>query len=243
MIWGTVFTYSITEFKMAEHKLMKSLDQLLSSCQERTVWHEGNQVLYDLCQKFPDHKDPGQIVAKTWLIGRAYSVALERRKGAAESNEVYYREKIPPIFMNSELDEWLLPLPKDNCLTESLLHDALEVHANLVSYLRYNLDNHSGERGLNRASFCSKYLHFHRPLLFPLYDTRAVRGLRILLKEYMPDMLVKLAYPASYEPFAKTVFRVLDKLNAQLSIPLDLRHVDNLLLQLGAIDTDLHRQP
>lgn len=83
---------------------MKPIQEYLARCREKTVWNEGNQTLYDLCEKYPNHTDPSQIVAKTWLIGRSYSVALERRKGAMESNEVYYREKIPQVFMNSKLD-------------------------------------------------------------------------------------------------------------------------------------------
>lgn len=212
---------------------MTSLDEYLCNCQEPTVWEVGNQTLYDLCAKYPAHTDPSQIVAKTWLIGRTYSVALERRRGAFESNEVYYREKIPQVFSSSHLDLWLSQLPEDKELTADLLPDVLAVHTNLVSYLKMNLDSTEAKQGLNRVSFCSKYLHFHRPLLFPIYDARAVKGLRLLIKDYLPEPLWNLPNPATYKPFVEVILNVLPVLASQANERLTLRHFDNLLLLLS----------
>lgn len=214
---------------------MISFDQYLTSCQEPTVWEIGNQTLYDLCERYPAHTDPSQIVAKTWLIGRTYSVALERRKGATESNEVYYREKIPQVFISSKLDEWLLKLPADQALTSELLVDVLKIHTGLVDYLKSNLGITEGNDGLNRTSFCSKYLHFHCPLLFPIYDVRAVQGLRILLKNHLHlrNLHLIAPYTAKYARFCETILAVLKELNQRLSKPLNLRQIDNLLLQLA----------
>lgn len=214
---------------------MKPLDQYLASCREPTVWEVGNQTLYDLCEKYPTHTDSSQIVAKTWLIGRTYSVALERRKGASESNEVYYREKIPNVFKDSSLDTWLSTLPEDKGLTTELLTDVLKIHADLVDYLKANLGSDGGNEGLKRTSFCSKYLHFHRPLLFPIYDARAVQGLRILLKNHpqLQNLRITTPYTAKYARFCETILAVIKVLNSGLSKPLTLRQIDNLLLQLA----------
>jgi hypothetical protein len=216
---------------------MKSLDEYLQSCQEPTVWEVGNQTLYDLCAKYPTHTDPSQIVAKTWLIGRTYSVALERRKGATESNEVYYREKIPHVFKDSKLDQWLSALPVDKGLTSSLiqLDEIVQVHTKLVAHLKANLGSIESNGGLNRTSFCSKYLHFHRPLLFPIYDARAVQGLSILLKRHSQLQYLRITtpYTAKYARFCETITAVLKVLNQGISKPLTLRQIDNLLLQLA----------
>ncbi|GAB4019158.1 hypothetical protein [Spirosoma koreense] len=216
---------------------MTSLDECLRNCQEPTIWEVGNQTLYDLCAKYPTHTEPSQIVAKTWLIGRTYSVALERRRGARESNEVYYREKIPQVFMSSLLDEWLLQLSVDEDLTSELirLDDVLQVHTYLVAYLKDNLGIIRGNDGLNRTSFCSKYLHFHRPRLFPIYDVRAVQGLSILLKGHpqLKNLRITTPYRAKYARFCETILAVIKVLNLQLNKPLTLRQVDNLLLQLA----------
>lgn len=44
-------------------------------------WHIGDEVLYDMCRKYPAHDREDVIAAKAWLIGRAYAAAIER--GAA----------------------------------------------------------------------------------------------------------------------------------------------------------------
>ena len=41
----------------------------------------GNQVLYQMCRDHPGHTDTDVISGKMWLIGRAYSAAIERRAG------------------------------------------------------------------------------------------------------------------------------------------------------------------
>ena len=55
--------------KMVEHALSDDADP----------WRIGNQVLYDLCSRYPMHKHPAEIVAKVWLIGRSYSASVERK--------------------------------------------------------------------------------------------------------------------------------------------------------------------
>ena len=56
------------------------LQQTLS---EDDPWSIGNQVLYDLCQRYPRHTVDSEIIAKIWLIGRAYSASIERGRGKA----------------------------------------------------------------------------------------------------------------------------------------------------------------
>ena len=46
-------------------------------------WSIGNQVLYDLCRRYPYHVVDAEIVATIWLIGRAYAASIERGRGKA----------------------------------------------------------------------------------------------------------------------------------------------------------------
>ena len=50
-------------------------------------WCIGNQVLYDLCRRYPYHTVNAEILAKIWLIGRAYSASIERGRGKAPGAE------------------------------------------------------------------------------------------------------------------------------------------------------------
>ena len=53
---------------------------LLDKCRQKNPWDFGNKVLYDLCACNFKHDSDDKIIAKVWLLGRAYSVAVERRK-------------------------------------------------------------------------------------------------------------------------------------------------------------------
>ncbi|MFC1785893.1 hypothetical protein ACFLZA_00835, partial [Candidatus Neomarinimicrobiota bacterium] len=66
-------------------------------------WDFGNEVLYELCKKNFEHKEDDKIIAKVWLIGRAYAAAIERRKNKTDINDDFYVEKVAPIFQNSRL--------------------------------------------------------------------------------------------------------------------------------------------
>src|SRR3954468_8779052 len=76
---------------------------------ENDPWSIGNQVLYDLCRRYPRHTVDAEIVAKIWLIGRAYAASIERGRGKAAdsglSNDRFYTEAIPKVLRRSRLDE------------------------------------------------------------------------------------------------------------------------------------------
>ena len=40
----------------------------------------GNDVLYQMCEKYPSHTNEEEIIGKIWLIGRSYAAAIERAK-------------------------------------------------------------------------------------------------------------------------------------------------------------------
>ncbi|MBM3273346.1 hypothetical protein FJY94_08960, partial [Candidatus Kaiserbacteria bacterium] len=52
-----------------------------------SIWDVGNAVLYSLCQQHAKHDEPSAVVAKLWLIGRAYAAAIERRKNAQHTSD------------------------------------------------------------------------------------------------------------------------------------------------------------
>ena len=126
---------------------------------------KGNGILYDLCKKYPNHKDESDIRAKIWLIGRSYSVAVERRKKFRKlSNDVFY-SKVTQKLKNLDLDKQIKKIPKAVKLNEKDVGTICHIHSCLTKKF-YELTN------LNKRSLVSKYLHFHRPIV-PIYDSRA----------------------------------------------------------------------
>ncbi len=55
------------------------------------IWDAGNEVLYRLCTDKPARSEDDVIIAKTWLVGRAYAAAVERRRiNDGLSNDHFY---------------------------------------------------------------------------------------------------------------------------------------------------------
>jgi hypothetical protein len=145
-----------------------------SEC-ERTaepgIWACANDVLYRLCEKYPFHDSSEEIVAKVWLIGRSYAAAVERGRVAGANSEKFYTDTVAPAFRDSDLDHRLAQVQRGRTIGDGDVQEVLEIHANLAK----TVHKISGRIG---RSFASKYLHFHRPLYFPIFDSRAAEGVR-----------------------------------------------------------------
>lgn len=137
----------------------------------------GNDVLYQLCKDYPEHKTPEEIIAKIWLIGRAYAAAIERRKNKDEKNDAFYEKTVVPAIQKSSLDEYLNKVSIFNEITLENIPKILETH-NYLTNLFTRIS------GIEKRSLASKYLHFHFPKLFFLYDSRVVASSRMLLPRF-----------------------------------------------------------
>lgn len=129
-------------------------------------WDLGNQALYSLCQDYPRHDRDDAIIAKVWLIGRSYAAAIERRKNSKDTSDDFYETTVATKIKNSQLDDWLAALP--DRITDSWyqLGSVIVLHKRLMD-LFFDMT------GLEKRSLASKYLHFHRPDLFFIFDSRA----------------------------------------------------------------------
>ena len=132
----------------------------------------GYELLCDLCRHHPSHQDDNEIVSKIWLIGRAYAAAIERRKKHRNiGSDEFYHRVVVKSFKHSKLDERLNSLRDYTEVTEDNVLEILKVHKYLVDLIKKIT-------GLEKRSLASKYLHFHRPELFLMYDSRAASVLR-----------------------------------------------------------------
>lgn len=127
-------------------------------------WYLFDKVLYDLCQQYPRHNNPHEIVAKIAMIGRAYSASVERRNIADNQRNLdFFYVFIAPLIINSDLDERLDALKQYKTPTPDNLPEILATHLYLQELLKKVTER-------DNRSFSSKYLHFHFPNLFYLYD-------------------------------------------------------------------------
>lgn len=200
--------------------------KMVQRASEDDSWCIGNQALYDLCQRYPRHVVDAEIVAKVWLIGRAYSASVERGRGKAAgselSNDRFYTEAIPNALRKSRLDQKLKALAKFEETDESSAAAVLDAHAHLVSVF-YGLTRKS------KRSLASKYLHFHRPNLFFIYDSRAASSIRAL---GLPRHVIKVPRGAdpAYAQFVSAVIGVREHVLSRFEQRLNPRQLDRLLL-------------
>ncbi len=207
-------------------------------------WDVGNEVLYELCTRHPFHTEVPAVIAKVWLIGRAYAAAIERGRSKAEKteeeNDDFYVKKVGSEIVRSEIDIWIKAARQYERPSTESFGTLLEVH-HLTTQLFCKIS------GLKKRSLASKYLHFHVPGLFYIYDTRAVEAVRKL--SAVEGCAGRATVPADndYQKFAEKCLRLQQHIEEQFNVRLTPREIDKLLLQvhaekkLKAVNTDAAR--
>jgi len=206
---------------------MKLSEQEIERALSENVWTFGNNVLYDLCQKHPRHDSKPIVVAKILLIGRSYAAAIERRRPSAAQglldSDKFYEDIVAPALMQSPLDRQIESLHKYTSISSDSLPAILRVHKDLTDIFKELT-------GLEKRSLASKYLHFHKPSLFYLYDSRASKGLRSIMPRHRPKTKISGKYDSEYQGFALKLFDLQQEIEDAFGKPLTPRQLDNLLL-------------
>jgi hypothetical protein len=155
--------------------MSKLTKEFVEEALAKKVWDLGNDTLYRLCADHPGHTANDVIIAKTWLIGRAYAAAIERRRlESTYLGDAFYEEHVAPRIRESKIDLWLQELRAGKNRNV-----AIKVHKKLTDLLQELT-------GLSKRSFASKYLHFHLPAQFFIFDSRARGSVNKLVERQMP---------------------------------------------------------
>jgi hypothetical protein len=99
------------------------------------VWDLGNAVLYKLCADHPYHTIENVIIAKIWLIGSSYAIALERRRGKGDflgDGDAFYVEHVAPKISQANVDAWF---PTSEGRRRTAKTAVLRVHNNMTKLL------------------------------------------------------------------------------------------------------------
>lgn len=187
-----------------------------------STWDIGNKVLYDLCKRHPLHRDPDVIGAKIWLIGRSYAAAIERRreKGNTTVNDEFYETVVIPTTKASKIDRWFQKA-KVAAVNDSA--SLLEVHWELTR-LFGKISKQS------KRSLASKYLHFHFPDRYFIYDSRADRAIRQLTKSIRNRLPPLRQFDRSYGRFFLRCLRLKEELSDMVDRQVTPRELDKVLL-------------
>lgn len=205
---------------------MKLAKQIIQKSKQANAWSLGNQVLYDLCRKYFKHINEKAIIGKIWLIGRAYAAAIERRKQKKEINDDFYINAVVPRIMHSKLDERLAELKHHNEITNDNLTLVLQTHHYLMTIF-HKLT------GLEKRSLAAKYLHFHLPNLFYIYDSRAASAVNKLAPKLKPIDIGKIKrkhVDEIYETFVLKCQILRAEIKESYKMEISPRELDNLLI-------------
>ena len=200
---------------------------LVEQARNATPWDLGNQVLYDLCTKHPKHRSPAEVIAKVWLIGRSYAAAIERRRERSDENDDFYVEKVAPAIIGSNIDNWISDVSVHGRISIGSKTSALFAHHQVTKLF-------SDITGLEKRSLASKYLHFHQPELFFIYDTRAVEALRKLSSPVGRATKKSEESDNEYRKLVEKCLRLQSFIQNEFNVSLTPREIDKLLLFVHA---------
>lgn len=198
----------------------------------RDPWAVSDGVLYSLCKKHQDHQDTRASTAKMLLIGRTYAASAERGRSAGNSaslsGDAFYTKALPRALKRSRLDALMDLVRSERYATEENVVASLAVHSELMKVLRELT-------GVEKRSLASKYLHFHVPQLFFLFDSRADATLsRISPIRKRSSSLRALGGDLAYTRFVSCALALRGQLEARFGVRLSPRYLDRILLTLEA---------
>jgi hypothetical protein len=204
-----------------------SLAQLVAKAQKKTAWELSNRTLYDLCRNNPRHENREEIVGKILMVGRVYAAAIERRRSKVETSDDFYISTVAPAIMKSRLDEWIAGAARCELDDNDALGTMADAHGRTTRLFQKIT-------GLEKRSLASKYLHFHVPRLFFIYDTRAVSGLRAVSNVVgrASASESRKSSDATYWTFASKCLCLRRHVETEYGVTLAPRQLDNLLLLL-----------
>lgn len=205
---------------------MKLTISMIREAMVPSPWSVGNDVLYELCQSRPTHSDEKNVIAKIWLIGRSYAAAIERRKNKSdEKNDDFYENIVAPAIVTSSIDEWINKAKRCVEPCDASLGTLLQVHYDTTELFSKISD-------LKKRSLASKYLHFHVPQLFYIYDTRAVGALRMFSDVVSRAGKQTMVADNEYRKFAVKCLELQKYIKNIYKMDLSPRQLDNLLMQV-----------
>lgn len=191
-----------------------------------TPWDLGNQVLYDLCQNHPNHQRNDEIIAKIWLIGRSYAAAIERRKNVDHTSDNFYETVVVETIKKAKIDVWLSRLP-------SRITDPWQELGSVVTTHNKLLKLFSSITGLDKRSLASKYLHFHRPDLFYIYDSRAKQAImKVTPRVTAINEIAAEDADSEYLSFCRRCQWLKDSIQERFKKDLTPRQIDKILLRI-----------
>lgn len=219
----------------ADHLLFPPKPEWLGNQQGCPPFDVLNKMLYDAVATHPSNTDPSAIIGKLLLIGRTYSASVERRKTNGETKDERQALEVviaaAEAIAKSQCARMLDEFSWDQRLTPECLPEVVAIHRELCSALQLanNREN---------SSLASKYLHFHRPGLFPIVDSYVREGWSWIMEELEQNYRGWRTFGqvSRYQDWCARILILRELLEKHTQQPISLRQVDNYLLSIMSLD-------
>ena len=200
----------------------------IGKLQQGSLWDFCDKILYDMCKNHLSHCKQDVIIGKLLLIGRSYSAAIERNiQTEVKSDDCYLKVAETLLREQHKLDEQIQKLKSYNQITRETLPQIINIHKYLLELIRETT-------GHENRVFVSKYLHFHVPNMFYIYDSQANTKINnyVSVDKNIKNELLLLEPQGDneYLKFVAKAFSFNIKINNEFSTWLTPRQIDNLLL-------------
>lgn len=192
----------------------------IDKAKKNTVWDSGNNALYSFVEQKRLHKRQDDVIGKIWLIGRAYAAPIERTD-YDYADRIYH--KAASGLCRSKIDQMIRSLNKVNpeSLNDEYIAKICHLHGELVRIFER-------ASGKNNRSLASKYLHFHLPKIFFIYDSYANFTMKAFLEDRRNLPFLKGSDP-SYATFYRRCVELQKWIKEEHGEKLDPREIDRLL--------------
>ena len=191
-------------------------------------WDLSNRLLYDLCRDHPTHNQSPEVLAKVLLIGRVYAAAIERKRSndGGTTSDRFYIETVAPQIQRSGIDAWLASVRDARPGEPATLRLVVDVHHKTTMLF-------GRISGLQKRSLASKYLHFHLPEHFYIFDSRAQKEIRAFSAILPRSSTWGGTSDDQYRKFAEKCHHLTEYAASRFGLRPSPRQLDNLLLYSG----------
>jgi len=189
-------------------------------------WKPIDNELYDLCRRRSSQADFADVYTKVAIIGRVYEAGVAR---AWRGNGDPETEVTRVLIEHADLVQSGLQRLKNRSFDRQAAAEIVELHGHVARAIGHR----SGDVFL--ASFVSKYLHFHCPIV-PVYDSRAQDAIGDLVDWELigpiRKMLAELPeWARAYRNFVAAFVVFYERAHAKTSLKPTVKELDYLLWQ------------
>jgi hypothetical protein len=207
-----------------EPDLTARLSQAIKSYE--ASWKPVDSELYDLCARRPRQNDFADVYTKVAIIGRVYEAGVARAWRSAGDPET---EVTHVLIEQADLIQTGLQHLQKRPFDRQTAPAIVELHGHTARAISHR----SGHVFL--ASFVSKYLHFHCPIV-PIYDSNSQHAIGKLVDRGLADpireTMAKLPeWARAYRNFVAAFVALHERAYAERSLKPTVKELDHLLWQ------------